>query len=121
MATSPTKAPITTPNVKAMKATISVDKNTGKLRVDPDPFWIGRDEEVVWECDLPHVAPKNKHDGTCFTITFQEGGLFYTKAFHGHGSHSKEPLPSAPAGKLFKYSVDASGFDSLDPQGGVKS
>lgn len=90
----------------------------GNISVSPDTFWLDPNEHVRWFCNLPH----GEHGKDCFRITFQKPDLFgpANTVFHGHRSSTPVPHPNAEKGTEYKYTIEAPGFKTLDPQGGVK-
>ncbi len=124
---SPSKQPAFKTYNDPVLVRIGFDTDTKTIKVTPDPFWIHPEEEVEWFCDLPHEHNK-KHDHNCFTITFKnkpssqapQKSPFGESRFRGHGAHSGRAVVNPDINKLYDYSVDAPGFGSIDPQGGVK-
>jgi hypothetical protein len=88
----------------------------GNMSVRPDPFWLDRNEHVEFFCNLPHSS----HGPNCFTVTFDKPDLFGSRVFGGHHVATGEPQLNAKEGIQHKYKIEAAGFKTLDPGGGVK-
>jgi hypothetical protein len=113
---SPTKGPQFKTYNDPVLVRIGYDKATKEIKVTPDPFWVHPNEQVEWFCDLPH----KEHGAECFTITFNGQSPFHDLTFKGHCCRSGRPEVKPDLTKAYKYSVTAPGFQTLDPQGGVK-
>ena len=115
-AAAPTKVPTFRTYNAPVHVLVGIDPSTGQIGVSPNPFWIHPEEEIEWDCALPHA----QHGKDCFTIEFKDKSPFKNHVFRGHGSRSGQPTVSADITKLYEYSVTWPGPVTLDPQGGVK-
>ena len=113
---SPTQGPVVRTFNVPVHVLIGVDPNSGTLRVTPDPFWVHTQEEVEWDCALPHA----QHGPNCFTVEFKNKSPFKARAFKGHASRTGTPVVPPDLTTLYDYSIEAPGYPVLDPQGGVK-